>query len=98
MLELTIPVYVICLGFIAGSWDHRYQTRSSKGWENENLGQTSEASLSKTSPRLKTETPHSEAIVLITPSLQEGVSTESNNSNHFRSLEYKGVELSEQGK
>jgi hypothetical protein len=69
MLELTIPVSVICLGFIAGSWDHQYQGKSPRRWENENLGEISEASPRKTYPRLKTETLHS--IVPIMPSVQK---------------------------
>ena len=100
MLELTIPVSVICLGFIAGSWDHQYQSKSPRGWENENLGEISEASPRKTYPRLKTETLHLEdAIVPIMPSVQKASQLSKATAIVSETLtEYKGVELSDKGK
>jgi hypothetical protein len=99
MLELTIPVYVICLGFIAGSWDREYQRRSVKGRENENLGQTSEASLRITYPSLKAQAPRPEdAIALITLCLQEASQLSGTLIVSEAGAEYKGVEFAEKGK
>ena len=94
------PVYVICLGFIAGSWDHRYQSKSPRGWENGNLGQISEAPPRRTYPRLNAETPHSEdAIVPITLSVQKAYELSKATTIVSETLtEYKGVELSDKGK
>ena len=99
MLELTIPVYLICLGFIAGSWDHQYQRKSSRGWENENLGQPSKASLRMTYLRLETETLRPEnSIALIMPSLQKSQPSRMTAIISGVLTEYKGVELSDKGK
>jgi len=60
MIELTIPVYAICLVFVARLWDREYQRKSVRGWENNSLGQTSKAVVRTNDPSFESEKPRLE--------------------------------------
>ena len=64
MIELTIPVYAICLGFIAGSWDLEYQRKSARGWES--LNQTSKVVVRTNEPSFESKKPRPEGDTALT--------------------------------
>jgi hypothetical protein len=45
MTELTISLYVVCVGFIAGLWEREHQREPLGGQENQGLNQTLKAAL-----------------------------------------------------
>ena len=104
MIELTIPVYAICLGFIAGSWDREYQKKSARGWENKSLGQTSKAVVRTNDPSFESEKPRPEDGIALTalsvPDASQHASQLSGETVILSEVKtcHKGVEFAEKGK
>jgi hypothetical protein len=100
MIELTIPVYAISLGFIAGSWDREYQQKSARGWENKSLGQTSKAVVRTNDPSFESEKPRPEGGIALTALSVPDASQLSGETVILSEVKtcHKGVEFAEKGK
>jgi hypothetical protein len=98
MTELTISLYVVCVGFIAGLWDRQSQSESVTRCENNGFSQTEKAALTSKNSSYEEPGPESD-IARITSSARATV--QANQATRIGSDALNGhkeVEFDNQGK
>jgi|RhiMetdeSRZDD1v2_1073273.scaffolds.fasta_scaffold55435_2 hypothetical protein len=98
MTELTISLYVVCVGFIAGLWDRQSQSESLTRCENNGFSQTEKAALASKNSSYEEPGPESD-IARITTSARATV--QANQATRIGSDALNGhkeVEFDDKGK